>query len=83
MVLIGHFTPFTIQRKIKDCSKSVHTFLSSYACNGDLLAMAVGHAVFGCILILVFLDLLGTYEHNTNIRMWPSHPGQNPARIAE
>ena len=47
--------------------------------------MAVGHAVFTCILILFFFffNLLGTYEHNTNMRMWSSHLGQNPARTAE
>ena len=45
--------------------------------------MAVGRAVLRCIFTLVFLDLLGTYERNTNIHMWYSRLGQNPARIPE
>ena len=48
-----------------------------------VIEMAVGHAVLRCIFTLVFLDLLGTYERNTNIHMWSSHLGQNPARILE
>ena len=60
-----------------------HVFVQHENSTSNHTVMAVGRAVLRCILILVFLDLLGTYERNTNIHMWCSHPRQNPARIPE